>query len=127
MTPLTPEARKLLLENPPPEREDAFPHLADLSPAELLQRRWQITQQAKALELERQAIDSELQAIHSDSELRFGVRGPGGWILKQRSRATWNYEAEVRDAIRGIQQQAQRNGQAQQMITTYLAFTQGGA
>jgi hypothetical protein len=92
-----------------------------------LKRRWEITQQAKALELERQAIDTNLQAIHSDSELRFGVRGLGGCVLKQRTRTTWNYEAEVRDAIPSIQKQAQRSGQAQQMVTTYPAFTQSGA
>jgi hypothetical protein len=125
MTPLTAEDRKRLLDNPPPEREDDYPHLADLSPAQLLERRWSITQQAKALELERQAIDSELQAIYSDSELRFGVRGTGGWTLKQRTRTSWNYEPEVRDAIKAIQQQAQHCGQAQPMVTTYLAFTQG--
>lgn len=124
MTPLTAEDRKRLLDNPPPEREDEFPHLADLSPAQLLERRWSITQQAKALELERHAIDSELQAIYSDSELRFGVRGKAGWLLKQRTRTSWVYEPEVKEAITAIQQQAQHNDQAQQMVTTYLAFTQ---
>jgi hypothetical protein len=125
MAPLTPEARQRLLENPPPEREDEFPHLADLSPAQLLGRRWHITQQAKVLEQERQAIDAQLQAIYSDSELRFGLRGSGGWLLKQRTRTSWAYEAEVKEAITAIQKKAQQNRQAQQMVTTYLAFTQG--
>jgi len=125
MTPLTAEDRKRLLDNPPPEREDDFPHLADLSPAQLLERRWNITQQAKALEQERQAIDAELEAIYSVSEMRFGVRGSGGWVLKQRTRTSWAYEAEVKEAITAIQKKAQHNGQAQPMVTTYLAFTQG--
>jgi len=125
MAPLTPEARKRLLDNPPPEREDDFPHLADLSPSQLLERRWSITQQAKALEQERQAIDAELLAIYSDSELRVGVRGKAGWVLKKRTRTSWAYGPEVKEAITAIQQQAQHNGQAQPMVTTYLAFTQG--
>jgi len=125
MTPLTAEDRKRLLENPPPEREDDFPHLADLSPSQLLERRWSITQQAKALEQERQAIDAELLAIYSDSELRSGLRGPGGWSLKQRTRTSWAYEPEAKEAITAIQIKAQHNGQAQPMVTTYLAFTQG--
>ena len=125
MTPLTAEDRKRLLDNPPPEREDDFPHLADLSPSQLLERRWSITQQAKALEHERLAIDAELQAIYSDSELRFGLRGSGGWLLKKRTRTSWAYEAEVKEAITAIQKKAQQNRQAQQMVTTYLAFTQG--
>jgi hypothetical protein len=125
LTPLTAEDRKRLLDNPPPEREDDFPHLADLSPSQLLERRWSITQQAKALEHERLAIDAELQAIYSDSELRFGLRGSGGWLLKKRTRTSWAYEAEVKEAITAIQKKAQQNRQAQQMVTTYLAFTQG--
>jgi hypothetical protein len=29
--------------------------------------------------------------MFSDTELHFEVRYPGGWILKQRSRTTWDY------------------------------------
>jgi hypothetical protein len=74
---------------------------------------------------ERSMIDAELLAIYSDSELRVGVRGKAGWVLKKRTRTSWAYGPEVKEAITAIQQQAQHNGQAQPMITTYLAFTQG--
>jgi len=86
-----------------------------------------ITGQLKILEQERQAIDGELQDAFSDAELRHGVRAPGGWVLKQRSRTCWDYCSEVRDAIKGIQKQAQREGQAQALVSTYLCLTQESA
>ncbi len=107
-----------------PERPDPFPHLADLNPDQLLQRRVEITGQLKTLEQERQAIDTELLEVFSDAELRFGVRAPGGWVLRQRNRTSWDYDHETRDAIRDLQQQAQRDGRAQPLVSTYLVAVQ---
>lgn len=91
MTPLPPSALKHLLETLPPERPDPFPHLANLTPDQLLERRIEISGQLKSLEQERQAIDAELLEVFSDLELRFGVRVPGGRVLRSRSRTSWNY------------------------------------
>jgi hypothetical protein len=124
MTPLPPGALEHLLNTLPPEQEDPFPHLADLNPDQLLQRRVEITGQLKTLEQERQAIDAEMLDAFSDAELRFGVRVTGGWILKQRSRTSWDYDPEIRDAIKGLQQQAQRDGRAQPLVSTYLVAVQ---
>ena len=124
MTPLPPGAIKHLLETLPPERPDQFPHLANLTPDQLLQRRVEISGQLKSLEQERQAIDGELMEVFSDPELRVGVRAPGGWVLKQRSRTSWDYAPDVRDAIKGLQQQAQRDGRAQPLTSTYLCLVQ---
>jgi len=124
MTPLPPGAIKHLLETLPPERPDPFPHLADLSTDELLQRRVEISGQLKTLEQERSAIDAELLEVFSDPELRFGVRAPGGWMLRSRSRTSWDYAPEIRDAIKGLQRQAQRDGRAQPLISTYLCLVQ---
>ena len=124
MTPLPPGALEHLLLTLSPERPDPFPHLADLSADQLLQRRVLITGQIKTLEQERQAIDLTLLEVFSDAELRFGIRAPGGWVLRQRSRTTWDYDPEVRDAIKGLQGQAQRDGRAQPLVSTYLVATQ---
>ena len=124
MTPLPPGALKHLLETLPPERPDPYPHLADLSTDELLQRRVEISGQLKTLEQERQAIDAELLEVFSDPELRFGVRAPGGWVLRSRSRTSWDYAPEIRDAIKGLQKQAQRDGRAQPLVSTYLSLVQ---
>ncbi len=123
MTPLPPGALNQLLQTLPPERSDPFPHLADLNPDQLLQRRVEITGQLKTLEQERQAIDAELLDAFSDAELRFGVRAPGGWVLRSRARTSWDYPPEIRDAIKGLQQQAQRDGRAQPLVSTYLVAT----
>ena len=112
-----------LLKTLPHEREDPFPYLSELTVDQLLVRRVEITKQIKTLEQERQAIDRELQDAYSDAELRHGVRAPGGWVLKQRSRTCWDYCSEVRDAIKGIQQRAQREGQAQPLVSTHLCLT----
>ena len=98
--------------------------LADLTPDALLRRKVRITQIAKRLEQERHAIDAVLLSTFGDAELRFGVRAPGGWVLKQRSRTSWEYDSEVRDAIKGLQGQAQRDGRAQSLVSTYLCLTQ---
>ena len=78
----------------------------------------------KTLEQERHAIDAVLLSTFGDAELRFGVRAPGGWILKQRSRTSWDYDSEVRDAIKGLQRLAQRDGRAQPLVSSYLCLTQ---
>ena len=124
MTPLPPGALEHLLKTLPPERPDPFPHLADLSADQLLQRRVVITGQLKTLEQERQAIDATLLETFTDAELRFGVRAPGGWVLRQRSRTSWDYAPETRDAIKSLQQQAQRDGRAQPLVSTYLVAIQ---
>jgi hypothetical protein len=122
--PLTPGALEHLLKTLPPERPDPFPHLTDLNADQLIQRRVEVTGRIKTLEQERQVIDAELLSTFGDAELRFGVRAPGGWILKQRSRTSWEYDSEVRDAIKGLQGQAQRDGRAQPLVSTYLCLTQ---
>ena len=124
MTPLPPGAIEHLLETLPPERPDPFPHLVNLTPDQLLQRRVAISGQLKTLEQERQAIDTELLEVFSDPELRHGISASGGWVLKQRSRTSWDYAPEVRDAIKGLQQQAQRDGRAQPLSSTYLCLVQ---
>jgi hypothetical protein len=124
MTSLPSGALEHLLQTLPPEKEDPFPHLVDLSADQLLQRRVEVTGQIKTLEQERQAIDATLLETFTDAELRFGVRAPGGWVLRQRSRTSWDYAPEVRDAIKGLQQQAQRDGRAQPLVSSYLVATQ---
>ena len=124
MTPLPPGALNRLLQTLPPERPDPFPHLAHLSTDALLNRRVEITCQLKNLEQERQVIDSELLEAFSGAELRFGVRAPGGWMLKQRSRTSWEYAPEVRESIKALQQEAQQSGQAQPLTSTYLCLIQ---
>jgi hypothetical protein len=122
--PLPPGALSHLLKTLPPEAHDPFPHLADLTPDALLRRRVEVTSTIKTLEQERQVIDAELLSTFGDAELRFGVRAPGGWVLKQRSRTSWDYAPETRDAIKGLQQEAQRDGRAQLLVSTYLVATQ---
>ena len=127
MTPLPPGALEHLLKTLPPEREDPFPHLEHLTPDQLLQRRVEVTGQIKTLEQERQTIDADLQSIFSDSELRLGVAAPGGWVLKQRSRSSWDYPSQLRDAIKTLQTQAQKDGSAQHLTSTHLVLTQESA
>ena len=74
--PIDPADLALLLKTLPKERPDPFPHLADLNATQLLTRRIWITSQLKALDEERQVIDSEIQALFGDAELRFGVVAP---------------------------------------------------
>ncbi len=124
MSPLPSGALEHLLKTLPPERPDPFPHLAELSADQLLQRRLEVSGYIKTLEQERQAIDAELLKVFSDAELRFGVRVQDGWVLMQRSRTSWDYAPEIRDAIKGLQQQAQRDGRAQPLVSTYLCLTQ---
>ena len=122
--PISPTDLQRVLASLPPERPDPFPHLADLSADALLMRRVEVTGQIKTLEQERQAIDAELLELFSDPELRFGVRAPGGWVLRSRSRTTWDYATEIRDAIKDLQHLAQRDERAQPLVSTYLCLTQ---
>ena len=123
MTPLPPGALDQLLRTLPPERQDPFPHLANLTSDALLRRRSRIAEIIKRLERERQAIDAELVEAFSPAELRQGVRAPGGWVLQQRSRTSWDYSSEFRDSIKSLQQQAQRDGRAQPLTSTYLCLS----
>ncbi len=116
-----------MLQSLPPNRPDPVPNLANLSADQLLLRRVEITEQLKTLEQERQAIDAELLDAFSDAELRFGVRAPGGWVLRSRSRTSWDYDHETRDAIKGLQRQAQRDGRAEPLTSTYLVAVQEDA
>jgi len=103
-----------------PIKADHFPHLAELSTGAMLLRRVEIAEQIKRLEEERKEIDSELAVTYSDAELRFGVQFGGGWILKQCQRTSWIYDQQTRDAIKAIQQEAQRRGSAIPQTTPYL-------
>jgi len=122
--PISPSDLQRVLKTLPPERPDPFPHLENLTPDQLLQRRVEVTGQLKTLEQERQAIDAELLEVFSVPELRFGVRAPGGWVLRSRSRTSWDYAPEIRDAIKGLQQQAQHDGRAQPLMSTHLCLVQ---
>ena len=122
--PISPSDLQRVLKALPPEAPEPYPHLADLNADQLIQRRVEVTGSIKTLEQERQVIDAELLSTFGDAELRFGVRAPGGWVLKQRSRTSWEYDSEVRDAIKGLQGQAQRDGRAQPLTSTYLCLTQ---
>ena len=122
--PISPSELQRVLKTLPPERPDPFPYLASLTPDALLSRRVEVTGTIKTLEQERHAIDAELLSTFGDAELRFGVRAPGGWILRSRTRTSWEYDSEVRDAIKGLQCQAQRDGRAQPLTSTYLCLTQ---
>jgi hypothetical protein len=122
--PIDPKALQRVLKTLPPEAPDPFPHLAFLTPEDLLKRRIELTQTIKIAEEERSAIDQELTGAYGDAELRRGVRAPGGWVLKQRTRTSWDYAPEIRDAIKGLQHQAQRDGRAQPLTSTYLVATQ---
>jgi len=122
--PIDSAALRRVLASLPPERPDPFPHLAHLSTDALLHRRVEITCQLKNLEQERQMIDVELQNTFSDAELRFGIRATGGWMLKQRSRTSWEYAPEVRESIKALQQEAQHSGKAQPLTSNYLCLIQ---
>ena len=122
--PISPSDLQRVLASLPPERPDPFPHLADLSADSLLMRRVEVTGEIKTLEQERQAIDAELLEVFSDPELRHGVRAPGGWVLRSRSRTSWDYAPETRDAIKDLQRLAQRDGRAQPLVSSYLCLTQ---
>ena len=108
----------------PPEPHNPYAYLEDWKPDQLLLRRIEITDQMKILDEERKAIDAELLEVFSDPELRYGIRVPGGWVLKQRSRTSWDYAPEVREAVKAIQKQAQRDGRAQPLVSSYLCMVQ---
>ena len=122
--PIDPIQLAHLLETLLPESEDPYQYLCDLTPDELLNRRIAINLEIKTLERERSAVDSELQRIYSDPELQWGVRGSRGWILRQRTRTSWQYPQYIKDQIQSIQKSAQRSGDATELRTTYLVLTQ---
>ena len=124
MTPLPPGALQHLLKTLPPERQDPFPHLSNLRSDDLLRRRARIAEIIKRLERERQAIDGELLTVFSPAELNKGIKATGGWVLRQRSRTSWDYPPETRDAIKTLQKQAQRDGLAQPLASTYVVASQ---
>jgi hypothetical protein len=66
---------------------------SDLNADQLIQRRVEVTGTIKTLEQERHAIDAELVATFGD------------------------------DAIKGLQGQAQRDGRAQPLTSTYLCLS----
>jgi hypothetical protein len=103
-----------------PQKPDQFKHLSLLPPDALLRRRSRIAEIIKRLEEERREIDAELQDAYSPAELRWGVQFGGGWILKQCQRTSWIYDQQTRDAIKAIQQEAQRSGSAITQTSTYL-------
>jgi hypothetical protein len=103
-----------------PLKADPFPHLAEMSTDALLLRRLEISEMLKRLERERREIDTELSLTYSDAELRFGVQFAGGWTLKQCHRTSWVYDQQTRDAIKAIQQEAQRRGSAVPQSSAYL-------
>jgi len=121
--PIDPEALQKVLQTLPPEDPDPFPHLAFLSPDALLRRRSRIAEIIKRLERERQAIDADLFKVFSPTELRRGVRAPGGWVLQERTRTTWSYPPSIKEQVRSIHKIAQASGEAQEMRTTYLVLT----
>ena len=125
MTPPVDHTRlREFLDSLPPEESDPYEHLSDLPPAQLLQRRVTIKLEIQSLEKERTAIDAELQRIYSDPELQWGVRGSDGWVLRQRTRTSWQYPPTVKEQIHTIQKSAQRSGDATELRTTYLVLTQ---
>ena len=124
--PISPSELQRVLKTLPPERPDPFPYLASLTPDALLSRRVEVTGTIKTLEQERHAIDAELLSTFGDAELRFGVRAPGGWILRSRSRTSWIYPQTIKEAIQQIQKTAQISGDATELRSTYLVLTQEG-
>jgi len=122
--PIDPRQLTQLLKTLATESDNPDEYLSDLTPDELLNRRIEITLEIKTLERERGSVDSELQRIYSDPELQWGVRGSGGWVLRQRTRTSWQYPEFIKDQIQTIQKSAQRSGDATELRTTYLVLTQ---
>ena len=44
--------------------------------------------------------------------------------VRQQNRTSWGNDPEIGDAIKGLQQQAQRDGRAQPLVSTYLVASQ---
>jgi hypothetical protein len=121
--PIDPDKLKQFLKTFPPEKDDPYEYLPCLRPQELLKRRVEITEEIKTLEEEKTAIDVELLRSFSDAELRWGVRGIGGWVLRQRTRTSWQYPPTIKEQIQTLQKTAQRSGDATELTTTYLVMT----
>ena len=113
-----------ILNSLPPKEHDPYEYLAHLSPDQLLERRVTIKLEIHSLEKEKTVIDAELQRVYSDPELQWGVRGSDGWVLRQRTRTSWQYPPTVKEQILTIQKTAQRSGDATELRTTYLVLTQ---
>ena len=113
-----------VLKTLPPETQDPFPNLANLTAIELLKRRVWISAQLKTLEQERKAIDLEIEETYSIAELKYGIAISGGWIMKSNTRTSWEYTAEVIEEIKAIQRQAQQSGLANEIRTTHLRLLQ---
>jgi hypothetical protein len=45
-------------------------------------------------------------------------------VLRQQNRTSCDDDPEIGDAIKGLQQQAQRDGRAQPLVSTYLVAVQ---
>jgi len=56
--------------------------------------------------------------------LLYEQQTPRSWVLRQENRTSWDDDLEIGDAIKGLQQQAQRDGRAQPLVSTYLVATQ---
>lgn len=122
--PLDQNRLREFLDSLPPEGYDPYEFLSDLSADKLLQRRVTIKLEIQTLEEEKTAIDAELQRVYSDPELQWGVRGSDGWVLRQRTRTSWQYPESIKEQILTIQKTAQRSGDATELRTTYLVLTQ---
>jgi hypothetical protein len=66
------------------------------------------------------------RVFFTDSDLRQAVRAPGGRVLQERSRTSWDYPPEIREAIKGLQTKAQNDGTAQRLTSTHIVITQAG-
>ena len=108
----------------PPETQDLFPQLANLTAIELLKRRVWISAQLKSLEQECKAIDLEIEETYSIAELKYGIAISGGWIMKSNTRTSWEYTPEVIEEIKAIQRHAQQSGLANEIRTTHLRLLQ---
>ena len=113
-----------VLKTLPPETQDPFPNLANLTAIELLKRRVWISAQLKSLEQERKAIDLEIEETYSIAELKYGIAISGGWIMKSNTRTSWEYTPEVIEEIKAIQKQVQQSGLAIEIRTTHLRLLQ---
>jgi len=121
--PISPSDLQRVLKTLPPEAPDPFPHLADQTPDALLRRKVRITQIAQRCEQERHVIDAELLCLW---RCRTTLWCSCPWWMGSQAAFTnqLEYDPEVRDAIKGLQGHAQRDGRAQPLVSIYLCLTQ---
>ena len=122
--PINPDQLAHLMTTLSKETENLYDYLFEQSPRELLRKRIDVTLKIKNLEKERSAVDAELQRIYSLPELQWGIRESDGWVLRQRTRTSWQYPQFIKDQIQIIQKSAQNSGDATELRTTYLVLTQ---